>query len=96
MRAARAELLAVVAPWMWASITATHAPACLFLNAACVALNATAASFCLSEFYDGSNLNRYLNQTDGSVVGNPASSEHPWLRSAVSTADTALASVVSR
>ena len=41
------------------------------------------------EFYDGDQLRRYLNQTEGgAVIGHPAG--HPLIRGATTTADTAL------
>eukprot|EP00658_Telonema_sp_P-2_P008830 TRINITY_DN13341_c0_g1_i2.p1 TRINITY_DN13341_c0_g1~~TRINITY_DN13341_c0_g1_i2.p1 ORF type:complete len:562 (-),score=46.84 TRINITY_DN13341_c0_g1_i2:35-1720(-) len=45
------------------------------------------------EFYDGDKLRRYLNQTEGTVIANPEA--HPWLHNSVSTATSALGSLLS-
>jgi len=47
------------------------------------------------EFYDGDELRRYLNQTEGSVVANNPSQSHPNIQGAGTTADTALGSMLS-
>jgi len=47
------------------------------------------------EFYDGDALRRYLNQTEGTVIANPASAGHPWVKGAHSTADTAVGRLLS-
>lgn len=45
------------------------------------------------EFYDGDELRRYLNQTEGTVVAHPA--DHPLVQGASSTADTALGRILA-
>lgn len=47
------------------------------------------------EFYSGDNLTRYLNQTEGTVIADGQSKDHPWLKGSSSTADTALGAVLS-
>eukprot|EP00756_Hemistasia_phaeocysticola_P033397 Hpha_TRINITY_DN16462_c5_g9::TRINITY_DN16462_c5_g9_i1::g.161961::m.161961 len=42
------------------------------------------------EYYDGDHLRRYLNQTEGVVIANPASKDHDWMKGARTTATTAL------
>ena len=45
------------------------------------------------EFYDGDELRRYLNQTEGNVVAHPA--DHPLVNGGHSTADTALGRILA-